>query len=224
MSVTWGQVKEEFRDAFRDVSGSVIGNEELKRMIARVLRLIDNAEAYTFQEQTYTLTLTGAAQYDLDALISGWKRINSITNTIQGASPLAIPMELKPVSVKDFQIITDRYVYTIFGNRYLQIYSPSGASLLGTLQIIYYTGFLVRDGVTNNLKAAPTQDSDYFILPDRYCDVLVEGLLMLAWRKDRSNKDDYRDAVAAFTNRKAELIETFSIQQNEPVRSMMGAF
>lgn len=224
MAVTWATIKSECRDALRDPTGTYIGDTELLRMLRRVLRLIDNPEAYTFQEQTYTLTLTGASQYDLDSLIPGWKRILTITNTLQGSSSNAIPIELQPMGLKDFQLVTDRYCYTIYNNRYLQIYSPTAAPLSGTLNIIWYTSYLVRDASTNDLKALPTVDNDYFIIPDHYCDLITEGMEILGWRKDRSNKDDLRDAKQAFAERRNELIETYSLLVDVPHRTMMGAF
>lgn len=228
MPTTWGQIREEFSDVYRDSSTSFIGNasgtaSEIYRMLRRVLRLIDAPEAYTFQEQEYTLTLTGATRYDLDTEIPGWKRIKSITtNTSSNLS--AYPIALRPVDIQDFQNLQDTYAYTIYQGRYLDLYNPSGNFTSGGLKIVYYTGYMIKDGSTNAFKALPTSDSDYFALPERFTDVISEGLAMFAFRKDRSNRDDYRDAKSAFENRLAELRENHSITVDTPVRRMTGGF
>lgn len=228
MPTTWGQIREEFSDLYRDSSTSFIGNaagtgSEIYRMLRRVLRMIDAPEAYTFQESEYTLTLTGASRYDLDALIPGWKRIKSITtNTASNLS--AYPISLRAVDIQDFQSLCDTYAYTIYQNRYLDLYNPSGNFISGALKIVYYTAYLVKDGSTNLYKALPTSDSDYFALPERFSDVVPEGLAMLAFRKDRSNRDDYRDAKAAFESRLVELRENHSITVDTPIQRMTASF
>jgi len=228
MPTTWGQIREEFSDLYRDSSTSFIGNasgtsSEIYRMLRRVLRLIDAPEAYTFQESEYTLTLTGASRYDLDTLIPGWKRIKSITtNTASNLS--AYPIALKAVDIKDFQSLLDTYAYTIYQNRYLDLYNPSGNFISGALKIVYYTAYLVKDSGTGAFKPLPTSDNDYFALPERFNDVISEGLAMLAFRKDRSNRDDYRDAKAAFESRLFELRENHSITVDTPIQRMTASF
>lgn len=228
MATTWGQIREEFADAFRDTTTGFFGNSagantEVVRVLRRVLRLIDAPEAYTFQEQEYTLSLTGASRYDLDTLIPGWKRIKAI-NANQSGSPASYRTELQAVELRDFQSLQDSYSYAIFQSRYLELYNPTGVFSSGSLKIIYYTGYLVKDGSTGALKALPTSDSDTFLIPDRFLDVITEGLAMLAFRKDRSNKEDYRDALASFNRALLELRDMHSVTVESPVRRMTGAF
>lgn len=222
MPTTWGQVKEEFRDGFRDGTQAFISDLELLRMLRRVLRLIDNPEAYTFQQVEYTLTLTGATQYDLDTLIPGWKRIFTITNSL-GVN-VGLPLELEFVDMKDFQMTLNRYAYSIYQNRYLRVYSPTSSPLSGFLNVLYFSTYLVKDASTGAFKAIPTSDDDYFALPERWMDTITEGLQWLAFRKDRSNKEDAADAKSAFGARLMELITQETIQVQSPNRSMMGAF
>lgn len=215
-------MKESFRDGFRDGSQSFITDAELLRMLKRILRLIDNPEAYTFQQQTYTLTLSGTNSYDLDTLIPGWKRILTITNTLGQTD--GIPLELTFVDMKDLQITIDRYVYSIYQNRYLRLYSPNTAPLTGSLGIIYYTAYLCKDATTGAYKPMIETDNDYFAIPERWLDVITEGLLWLAFRKDRSNREDAADAKAAFEKRLMELITQETVQVQYPFRTMAGAF
>lgn len=220
MATTWGEVKEEFRDSFRDVTQSYINDEEVKRILRRVLRKIGCEEGYTFQEREYTLTLTGAAEYDLDTLIPGWKKIKTITTP---ASVGAIrPIELDSIDPKDFQISGDRYAFTIFSHRYLRVYSPSASPLTGTLKIMYYTGyFLLASGVA---VAAPVDDNTTFLIPDHYMNVVTEGLVVHGFRKDRSNRADYTDAKEAFEDSLQSLRDTHTVIVETPRRSMGGAF
>lgn len=228
MPTTWGQIREEFSDAFRDATTGFFDNSsgassEILRVLRRVLRKIDAPEAYTFQEQEYNLALTGATRYDLDTLIPGWKRIKSI-NANQSGGVGSYTTELHPVELKDFQVLSDSHSYAIYQNRYLELYNPTGTFASGQLKVIYYTTYLVKDGSTNALKALPTSDSDYFTIPERFIDVITEGISMYAFRKDRSNKEDFRDAKQAFDASLAELRENHSVTIESPTRRMMGAF
>lgn len=228
MALTWGQAREEFSDVFRDSTTGFIGNAsgsntEIVRTLRRVLRRIAGEDAYTFQEQEYTLTLTGSDSYDLDTLIPGWQRIKSITTNVTN-NLTAYPIELQSVDIKDFQALLDVYAFTIFQDRYLKLYNPGGNFLSGSLKIIYYTGYLVKDASTNLPKALPTSDNDYFMIPDRFADVITEGLAMFAFRKDRSNKEDFRDAAQAFERTLEMLRENHTVIVETPQRRMMAAF
>lgn len=222
MPTTWGDIKQEFRDGFRDVTQNFLGDEELLRNLRRVLRMLDNPNGYTFQQREQTLTLTGASSYDLDTVTPGWKEIMTVTNSLGDVSN--VPVEMEFVNVKDFQLILDRYAFTIFAGKELRLYSPTSAPLTGQLNIIYFTGYLCADATTGLPKAIPTSDSDYFLIPERFIDAITEGLLWLSFRKDRSNKDDKADAKAAFDARKAELVSLETIQVQTPHRTMRGAF
>lgn len=221
MSTTWANVKDEFRDSFRDITQSYIDDNEAKRMLRRVLRDIGQEEAYTFQEQEYTLTLTGASQYDLDSLIAGWKKIKSITSPTSSGSP-TIPIELTALDIKDFTVSVDRYAYAVFSNRYLRVYSPTNSPLTGTLKIIYYTQYLLSHSGT--LVAEPTDDTTVFLIPDRYMNAVTEGMLFYGFRKDRSNRADYIDAKESYQNAIAALRDTHTVITETPLRTMMGAF
>lgn len=220
MSTTWGEVREEFRDTFRDITQSYIDNDEAARILRRVLRKIGASEAYTFQEQEYTLTLTGASQYDLNTLIPGWKKIKTITSpTSNGATQ---PIELTPLDIKDFQVSVDRNTYAIFNHRYLRVYSPTSSPLTGTVKIIYYTQYFLSNSGT--LVSTPVDDNTVFLIPDSYMNVVSEGMVMLGFRKDRSNRADFTDAKEAFESALQELRDTHSIIVETPTRSMGGAF
>lgn len=222
MPTTWGDIKQEFRDSFRDVTQNFISDDELTRMLKRVLRMLDNPNGYTFQQQETTLTLTGAQSYDLDTICPGWKKVLTITNSLGNVSN--VPVEMEFVNVKDFQLIVDRYAFTIFNNKELRFYSPTGAPLTGQLKIIYYIGYLCVDATTGLPKELPTEDADYFLIPEHFLDAITEGLNWLAFRKDRSNKEDKADAFNAFTSRKGELVLLETIQVQSPRRTMRGAF
>lgn len=219
---TWGDVKEEFRDGFRDVTTDYISDDELLRMLRRVLRLIDNPGGYTFQQQETTIALSGANSYDLDTYTPGWRRILSVTNSLGQTD--GIPLELGYVDMKDLQVTIDRYVYSIFQNRYLRFYSPNTSPLTGSIKLIWFSRYLCKDATTNEFKALPEVDDDYFAIPEDWMDVITEGLLWLGFRKDRSNREDASEAKTAFENRKMELITTETIQVASPSRNMMGAF
>ena len=221
-NTTWGQIKSEFRDAFRDGTQDFISDAELLRMLRRILRLADNPGGYTFQQQETTVTLNGSSSYDLNTYIPGWKRILTITNSLGVTS--GIPLEIEFIDMKDLQITIDRYVYSIFQNRYLRLYSPTTSPLTGTINIPWYSTYLCKDASTNAYKQMIEVDGDYFAIPESWLDVITEGLNWLAFRKDRSNREDASDAKNAFEKRLMEMITQETIQVSQPYRSMSGAF
>lgn len=218
---TWNDIQNENVDSFRDATGSYIGPDERTRMLRRVLRRLDNPECFRFQETSYTLTLTGAAQYDLDTLIPGWKKMLSLYYYGNGMTK---PLEMDFLDPKDFEVATDSYVYTIFQNRYLKICSPGAAMITGQVKILYYTSYMVIDAITGAFKPLPTSGDDIFAIPERFLEVLTEGLNSISFRKDRSNAADSRDAKLEFENAREELFMNETAVIDVPVRSMRGAF
>ncbi|HNA25145.1 MAG TPA: hypothetical protein PLI01_00290 [Nitrospira sp.] len=222
MPTTWGNIKEEQMDAFRDVTKSYIGDSELLRMLRRVLRMIGRGQAYTFQQKETVLTLTGAQQYDLETLLPRWCRIISITNPV--SQDAAVPLEMDYMDIKNFALTVDRFAYSIIGNRYLRVFSPTQSPLSGSLRIIWCTSDLCVDGTTNETKALPTSDNDYFLIPERFMETVIEGLNKLSFRKDRSNRADQTDSEKAFNDALAEMQLMETIQVDAPVRDMQGAW
>lgn len=220
--VTWGQIREEFTDAYRDTTtrffdNSSGGTSEIARTLRRVLRLVNAPEAYSFQQQEYTLTLTGATRYDLNSLIPGWKRIYAIL-----APGTNVSEEMTAADLRAFQLTYDTYAFSIFGHRYLELKSSPATPSTGSLKIIYFTGYLVKDGSTNALKEIPTSDDDYFIIPPEFMDVVTEGLEMFAFRKDKTNRSDYTDARQHFDARLEELRENHLIEVDTLPTVMRG--
>lgn len=215
----WADVKSEFRDSFRDITTSFISDEELLRMAKRILRLVDSTGTYGFQETSATITLTGATSYDLGTLFPDFKQLITLTYTPSGTS---LPMEFEYRNLKDFEVSRDTYAYTIQGSSTLRLYTPGVTSLTGTLGIDYYSRYLALNGST--LIEYPTADANTFALPERYIDVLVEGLLMLAFRKDRSHHEDYTDAKEMFERRLREMALTEPVRISKPQRYAAAAF
>lgn len=209
MATTWAQVKEEFRDSFRDVTQSFISDTELSRMARRILRLIDSKSTYAFQETLGTLTLTGASAYELKTPFPDFKELISLNYATGGNG---VPNEFTYTNVKDFQTMNDSYAYTILGSSSLRLYAPGAVNLSGNLGILYYSRYLTIDTNGTTHIEYPTDDAHTFVIPERYINLLVEGLLMLAFRKDRSHREDYTDSKEAFETLLREMI------LNEPQR------
>lgn len=222
MPTTWAQIKNEFRDSFRDSTQNFISDAELLRMLRRILRLADNPGGYTFQQQETAIVLSGASSYDLDALIPGWKRILSVTNSL--GSTAGVPLEIGFIDMKDLQVTNNSSVYSIFQNRYLRLYSPTSSPLTGSINVIWYSEYLCKDAITGAYKPLIVDDADYFAIPESWLDVITEGLNWLAFRKDRSNRDDASDAKQAFEKRLFEMITQETIQISQPCRNMGGSF
>lgn len=216
---TWANVKSEFRDSFRDITTSFISDEELLRMAKRILRLVDSTGTYGFQETSGTITLTGAISYNLATLFPDFKQLITLTYTPSGTS---LPMEFEYRNLKDFEVSRDTYAYTIQGSSTLRLYTPGITSLTGTLGIDYYSRYLALNGST--LIEYPTADANTFAIPERYIDVVVEGLLMLAFRKDRSHREDYTDAKEMFERRLREMALSEPVRVSKPQRYAAAAF
>lgn len=220
MASTWADVKNEFRDTFRDPTTSFISDEELLRMAKRVLRLIDATATYGFQERSGTITLTGASSYDLATLFPDFKQLITLTYS---PSTTSMPMEFEYRNLKDFEITRDAYAFTIQGSSTLRLYAPSVGSLTGTIGIDYYSRYLALTGGTTRAEY-PTGDTDTFVIPERYIDMIVEGLLMLGFRKDRSHREDYSDAKDMFERRLREMALSEPIRVSKPQRFAGAAF
>ncbi|HNI17539.1 MAG TPA: hypothetical protein PLS35_02445, partial [Nitrospira sp.] len=107
---------------------------------------------------------------------------------------------------------------------YLRVFSPTQSPLSGSLRIIWCTSDLCVDGTTNETKALPTSDNDYFLIPERFMETVIEGLNKLSFRKDRSNRADQTDSEKAFNDALAEMQLMETIQVDAPVRDMQGAW
>jgi hypothetical protein len=219
MATTWGDIKNEYRDSFRDTTQSFINDNELLRMAKRVLRLVDSHGPYGFSERSATITLNGASSYDISTTLPDFKQLITLTYTPSGST---IPIEFEYRNLKDFEISRDTYVYTLQGSSTLRFYAPGVVSLTGTIGIDYYSRYLALNGTT--LVEYPTSDTSTFIIPERYVDIVTEGLLMLAWRKDRSHREDYTDAKEMFERRLTEMTLTEPVRVSKPLRFVSAAF
>lgn len=215
----WADAKAAFRDSFRDTTTAFIGNEALLRIAKRVLRDIDSRSTYAFQETRSTITLTGATQYDLATLFPDFKQLITLTYTPSGT---ALPMEFEYHNLKDFEISRDTYAYTIQGTSLLRLYNPGSITLSGSIGIDYYSRYLALDGAT--LVEYPVDDDSTFAFPERYLDVLVEGMLMHAFRKDRSHREDFTDAKDAYERELTNMILNEPIRTSKPQRFAGAAF
>lgn len=210
MPTAWSDIKDEFRDSFRDTSTSFVDDAALLRMVRRVLRMIGSNYTYSFQEQRATINLTGATTYDLSTLLPGFKEILEITNSPPG-SDVQIPMDY--YDPKDFLSARDSNGYTIENTSTLRLYNPSSSSLTGTLTVIYYSNYMAQSALGVR-QQYPLINSDLLLIPEDYLDLVVEGLLMFAFRKDRTNREDYTDAKEVFMARLKVL------QEEEPRRAV----
>lgn len=222
MSTTWGDLKQEFRDSFRDTSQNFIGDDELKRMCKRVLRLIDSQYTYGFQETSGTVPLTGATEYNLAAIFPDYKSLLTLTYAPQSSS---LPFELEYSNPKDFAITRDSYAFTIQGSATLKLYGPtSPTTITGQLGLIYYSRYMVKVHGGSTLAEAPANDDDTFVIPERHLDVLTEGLSKFGFRKDRSHREDYTDATKEFDARLLQLQIEEPMRVKKPRRFVGGPF
>lgn len=202
-STTWGDIRDEFRDTFRDTTQAFIDNDELARMARRILRLINSKQVYAFQETQGTLSATGATSYDLNTLFPGYKELLTVQWNNASVNPKD---ELYYVNTKDFDLISDAFAYTVFNNATLRLTAPGAQSLSGSLNVIYFSNYMVYQNGGATLIEYPTAADDKFSIPERFMSVLTEGLNMLGFRKDRAHREDYIDSKAAFEEALQQLM------------------
>lgn len=219
MATTWAIIKSEFRDTFRDVTQSFISDDELLRMAKRILRVIDSRGTYGFSETSATISLTGASTYNLATTLPDFKELITLTFTPVSS---ALPVEFEYRNLKDFEICRDTYVYTIQGSSTLRFYAPGIVALTGSVGLDYYSRYLALNGTTK--VEYPVDDNSTFVIPERYMDILTEGLLMLGFRKDRSHREDYTDAKQNFETRLQEMVLNEPIRVSKPQRFVSAAF
>lgn len=196
MATTWGDVKEEVRDSFRDSTTAFIDDDELARYCKRTLRLIASNYIYGFQETTGTLTLTGASSYNLATSFPDFQELWGLSYLLNGAT--APGCELTYYNARDFLYAADILGYTVQGTSTLKLYVPAGGTgITGSLTVIYYSSTMLTSA-SGTAKEIPTLDTDVFRIPERFLSVLVEGILMFCFRKDKSLREDFTDSKEAF--------------------------
>lgn len=214
MATTWGDVKDEVRDSFRDSTQAFIDDNELARYCKRVLRLVASNYIYGFQETTGTITLTGASSYDLSSLFPDFQELWGLSYLLNGAT--APGAELTYYNPRDFLYAADILGYTLQGTATLKLYTPSGGTgLTGSLTAIYYSKTILTSA-GGTAKDVPTLDTDVFRIPERFLDVLTEGILMFCFRKDKSLREDFADAKAAFET----ALEKMRLEEPRRVKSV----
>ncbi|MDD5726802.1 MAG: hypothetical protein PHC53_05385 [Patescibacteria group bacterium] len=223
MPTTWGDIKADFYDAFRDTTTGFIDPEELARMAKRIFRKIDDKLPFAFQETSATLTLTGAASYNLATLFTGFKMLLAIQYGQPGS---AARVDLPYISLREFNQYPDAYSYSMKGTSTLVISSPGQQVLTGgTLEVLYYDRRMVQvHGDPNVLSDEIANDDDTFVIPERFLEALEDGLLWLAFRKDRSHREDAIDSQKDFFNDLAQMMQEEPRRVNRTHKYARGAF
>lgn len=223
MPTVWSDIKDSVRDALRDRTQNFISDDELLRYLKRVLRRVDQASTYAFQETQNQITVVGSQiEYDLVSFYPDFKELYTVTTATAGQ---AIPFELQYTNLKDFQLVSDGLVFSVRGTSTLILYSPLALSLNGSLlNITYFSRYFWRDAITDALKEMPTSDADYCAFPERFVDILVEGILMFAFKKDRSHREDATDAEGEFLSQLKMMMMEESRRVKRGVRFAKASF
>lgn len=129
------------------------------------MKIAMKAHKFRWAARTYTLTLTGASEYDLATLIPDLDKIMQVTG--ENAPNGEIPYR----SNTQFNIERSGISFTIVGNT-LKFHNPPTS---GTLEIPYFTKYYVTTAA-GVYKLDFTLDTDISLVPDSLTPMWLEGL------------------------------------------------
>jgi hypothetical protein len=166
--------------------------------LALYLRMINNRIAaqthkFSWTIRTYTLTLTGATEYDLATLIPDLQLVRLVTGTQvpNGVATYVPDSDL-------YRRTWGPYAFTI-QNKVLKFDTPP---LSGTLIIPYHTFYLVKtSGGTYQLDFSA--DTDVSVVPEEHTNMLIEGAMEFFYRKEK--KSQYTNTFMLWDGRIANV-------------------
>lgn len=130
---------------------------------------------FSFALREYSLTLTGATEYDLGTLIPDLVSIYQVHGESVGG--YGVPYQ----SLRDYNLTRSGLTFTVSGSK-LRFQNPPTS---GTLTIPYYSKYLVIDAITQARKLDAESGSDILVVPDEHIEVLFEGILRYYHRKEK---------------------------------------
>lgn len=138
------------------------------------MELAGGSHKFSWAIREYSLTLTGASEYNLASLIPDLVEIYQIEGDNVGG------YEVPYVSLRTQNLTRSDINFTIVGSL-LRFQNPPTS---GTLVIPYYSNYLVKtSGGTRQLDFSDA--SDIAICPDHQLQLLVEGVLRFYQRKEK---------------------------------------
>jgi len=180
---TWAEIKtiatymapSAFGGLVNSTTGAVTELAYYARMANAKIAMVPHK--FSWAIRTYTLTLTGATDYDLATLIPGLQRIYQITG--ENAPNGEIPYR----NQAQFNIERSGINMTIVGNT-LKFHNPPSS---GTLEIPYYTKYFVKTAA-GVYQQDFTLDTDVSLVPDDLIPMLIEGMNEYIDRKARDKQ------------------------------------
>lgn len=162
---TWADVKQTLQDYYPSMVGSNLFVDPDTGELAGYARQANNWIAsyphpFTFLKDTYNLTLTGAASYNLRTLIPDIVKVQQITGIDQY-------QESYPLSDNEGRLTSGPGHYL----RNLTLYFPGTTPASGTAIIDYKSKYLVQDAVSGLRKLDFEDDADISLIPEEYIPV-----------------------------------------------------
>ncbi len=130
---------------------------------------------FSWALREYTLTLTGASEYNLATLIPDLVSIYQIHGDSVGG--YGVPFQ----NLHDYNLTRSGQSFTVAGTK-LRFQNPPTS---GTLTIPYYSKYLVIDGTTSARKLDAEAGADILVVPDELVEVIFEGILRYYHRKEK---------------------------------------
>lgn len=180
--MTYGNIKSLLSamapDAFKGLVNVDSGSPTELALYARVTNseIAANPHKFSWALREYTLTLTGATEYNLKTLIPDLVAIYQI----YGDS--APGREAPAQSLREYnRTLGGNIRFSVIGNT-LKL---TGATS-GTLKIPYYSNYLVLDNDGSTRKLNFVDDDDTSVIPEQHVMTLVEGIMRFVDRKKKS--------------------------------------
>lgn len=173
--MTWGEIKTLAGHLQPDAVGSVVttGDASISELAyyARManMRIAGSAHKFRSLLREYTLTLTGATDYNLKTLVPDLQKVYQVHDS---------STEVGNRKLDEFNVTTGGHVFTFVG-RTLRLKE----ALSGTLTIPYFSNYLVLDNDLATRKLDFIDDADETVLPYEMTPLLIEGIMDYVYRK-----------------------------------------
>lgn len=208
--MTWSEIKSLLAAmkpaAFKGIVNTTTGSTPEIALYARVTNgeISGNPYKFWWLLREYTLTLTGAADYNLRTLIPDLGRVYQVANA------LAPGREGASQPLREFNLSTggSSSRFTVFGDT-LRFGAPGTT---GTVTIPYYSRWLVADA-SGVRKQDFTLDTDVSVIPEQHVMALVEG--MKRFVNDKIEKE--ASMRTYMINGRPTQVEPFSFLLNQMI-------
>ena len=191
--MTWEELQALFADQTQGISSQSITNANLQLYMKLKLGKITSYYDWSFAIRTGTVATSSTSPVDLKTELPDIKRPITFTGSSGDQ-----PYEWELIPSRDYQLTSDGdgdYMDPRGKQLYLQTGTES--SIPASINVVYFSKYLVIDDDGTTRKEKPENDDDTFVLPTEWEPLLLDGLQMYILRKHKKYAE-YRELKKIF--------------------------